>query len=371
MHVAQLRSQPYLTGVFQDRRGKEVSVDSAAEKVLKLMVGTPLRGAAGAGVERRLGEAPDADILDAYSRAVVSVVEGVGPAVVSIAVEKAARRRTEGPEPAGAGSGAIIAPDGYVLTNHHVAHGAERLRVSLPDGSILPATEVGADAATDLALLRVDASGLPCVTLGDSSALRVGQLVIAVGNPFGFQSTVSTGVVSALGRALRSREGRLIEGVVQHTAPLNPGSSGGPLVDSHGRVVGVNTAIIAMAQGIGFAVPSDTARWVVSQLLTRGRIRRPYLGIGARQRPLGRRMVRFHHLVRDQAVEVLSVAPGSPAARAGVHMGDWIVALNDRPVASVDDLHRALAEQPPGHPVTLHLVRWKERLQVEVLPESV
>jgi S1-C subfamily serine protease len=314
---------------------------------------------------------PDGELLDAYSRAVISVVEAVGPAVVSIAVEKAGRRRDEEPEGAGAGSGAVIAPDGYVLTNHHVVHGGGHVRVALPDGTSLSASLVGADPATDLALLRVDASGLPWVSLGESAALRVGQLVIAVGNPFGFQSTVSTGVVSALGRALRSREGRLIEGIVQHTAPLNPGNSGGPLVDSHGRVVGVNTAIIAMAQGIGFAVPSDTARWVVSQLLTRGQVRRPYLGIAARQRPLGRRMVRFHQLVRDQAVEVVSVAGGSPAARAGVHMGDWIVALNDRPVASVDELHRALAEQPTGTPVTLHLVRWKERLRVEVVPESV
>ena len=345
-------------------------MNRAAERVLKLVGGPPLRHRADQG-GGPIEEAREAEILDAYSRAVIAVVESVGPAVVSIAVEKTGRPRTEGPEPTGAGSGAIIAPDGYVLTNHHVAQNGERLRVSLPDGSTLPATAVGADPATDLALLRVDASGLPYVTLGDSASLRVGQLVIAVGNPFGFQSTVSTGVVSALGRALRSREGRLIEGVIQHTAPLNPGNSGGPLVDSHGRVVGVNTAIIAMAQGIGFAVPSDTARWVVSQLLTRGQVRRPYLGIGARQRPLGRRMVRYHHLVRDQAVEVLTVAPDSPAARAGVHMGDWIVALNERPVVSVDDLHRALAEQPRGRAVTLHLVRWKERLQLAVFPESM
>jgi len=345
-------------------------VEDAAKKALALISGGSHSVGAGARAPTpRI--APDADLLDAYSRAVIGVVESVGPAVVSVAVEKAGRTTEKAPDQEGAGSGTILTPDGYVLTNHHVVEGARRVRVSLSDGSLLTAAVVGADPATDLALLRLDASGLPCVNLGDSAALQVGQLVIAVGNPFGFQSTVSTGVVSALGRALRSREGRLIEGVIQHTAPLNPGNSGGPLVDSHARVVGVNTAIIAMAQGIGFAVPSDTARWVVSQLLTRGRVSRPYLGIAARQRPLGRRMVRFHHLVHDRAVEVLSVAPGSPAAQADIHMGDWIVALNDRPIATVDDLHRALAEQPPGQAVTLHVVRWKERLQVQVVPRAI
>ncbi len=205
----------------------------------------------------------DVELLDAYSRAVITVVDTVGPAVVSIAVGKPTP--TEGGEQVGAGSGVVIAPDGYILTNQHVVHGAKRLTVLFTSGQQAEATLVGEDPATDLAVIRAHGSGLPYASLGDSDALRAGQLVIAIGNPLGFQSTVSTGVVSALGRALRSRQGRLIESIIQHTAPLNPGNSGGPLVDSRGRVVGINTAIIALAQGIGFAIPANTARWVVSQ----------------------------------------------------------------------------------------------------------
>ncbi|MBI5016365.1 MAG: trypsin-like peptidase domain-containing protein [Deltaproteobacteria bacterium] len=313
-------------------------------------------------------ETSEASLLDAYSRAVVAVVDEVGPAVVSIAVGKTADLAN--PEPMGSGSGVVIAPDGYVLTNDHVVHGADGLRVSLPDARTLKGSLVGTDPATDLAVVRVDGSGLPYASFEDSANLRVGQLVIAVGNPFGFESTVSTGVVSALGRALRSREGRLIENIVQHTAPLNPGSSGGPLVDSRARVVGINTAIIARAQGIGFAVPSSTARWVVSQLLAHGRVRRAHLGLAGRPRPLGRRLVRFHSLERDHAVEVVSLTPGGPAERAGVHLGDLIVGMNDRAVATVDDMHRFLAEWPPGRPVSLHIVRWTERATVEVVTEE-
>jgi S1-C subfamily serine protease len=196
----------------------------------------------------------------------------------------------------------------------------------------------------------------------------VGQLVIAIGNPFGFQSTVSTGVVSAVGRALRSREGRLIENIVQHTAPLNPGNSGGPLVDSRGRVVGVNTAIIVMAQGIGFAIPSNTAKWVVSQLLTHGRVRRGYLGIAGQQRRLDRRITRYHQLEDDLAVEVVSVSSEGPAARAGIMQGDLIVRISDQPVTSVDDIHRFLSEWPIGEAVTLMIVRGREMREVTVIP---
>ena len=222
----------------------------------------------------------DLELLDAYSQAVVSVVDSVGPAVVSISSDK--NFHYSASDQAGAGSGVVIAPDGYILTNDHVIQNSNTLKVRLTDGISLSATLIGKDPATDLAVIRTNASYLPSSTLGSSDRLRVGQLAIAMGNPFGFQSTVSTGVVSALGRTLRSTKGRLIENIIQHTAPLNPGNSGGPLVDSAGKVVGINTAIIAMAQGIGFSIPANTAKWVVSQILTRGRVRRGSLGIAAR-----------------------------------------------------------------------------------------
>lgn len=311
-------------------------------------------------------ESSDVELLDAYSRAVTSVAQAVGPAVVSISVR--GEQGGAGPEPTGAGSGVIIAPDGYVLTNDHVVHHARRLTVTLTDGTEFGAYVVGKDPSTDLAVIRADASGLMCAVLGDSSALRAGQLVIAMGNPFGFQSTVSTGVVSALGRALRSREGRLIENIIQHTAPLNPGNSGGPLLDSRGKAVGINTAIIMMAQSIGFSIPSNTARWVVSQLLTHGKVRRAFLGIAARPRPLDRRLVRYHGLSGDRAVEVLSLEPESPADRAGLRVSDLIVAVNGQKVASVDDLHRFLGEWPIGEPLALTVVRGKSKTDLTVVP---
>jgi len=308
----------------------------------------------------------DEELLDAYSRAVIHVVEAVGPAVVSIRPSKAANRHE--PEKTGTGSGVVIAPDGYVLTNDHVVQTGSRYVVTLTDGTSLNAFRVGNDPATDLAVIRADAAYMPCSNLGDASRLRVGQLAIAMGNPLGFQSTVSTGVVSSLGRALRSREGRLIENVIQHTAPLNPGSSGGPLVDSTGKVIGINTAIIAMAQGIGFAVPANTAQWVVSQLLTYGRVRRAYLGIAGQQRPLHRRWIRYHNLSRGQVVEVLSVETSGPAGIAGIRVGDLIVAVNDQDVSSVDDLHRFLAEWPIGKAITLSVIRGKSRKMLHVVP---
>ncbi len=306
----------------------------------------------------------DVELLDAYSRAVIAVVDAVGPAVVSISISTASRRGE--PEQAGVGSGVIIAPDGYILTNDHVVQNARQLFVTLTDGSSLTATVVGTDPATDLAIIRASGSGLPYATLGDSDSLRAGQLVIAIGNPFGFQSTVSAGIVSALGRALRSREGRLIENIIQHTAPLNPGNSGGPLVDSRGRIVGINTAIIVTAQGIGFSIPSNTAKWILSQLLTVGRVRRGHLGITAQQRPLGRRLVRFHNLTAEFAVEVVSIMPNSPAGEAGIREGDLIVAINGQEVTSVDHLHHFLAEWPIGKEVRLSIIRGQERLEKEV-----
>ncbi len=315
--------------------------------------------------EVRDADKPDAELLDTYSRAVIKVVDDVGPAVVSISV--GAQSRESETEQIGAGSGVIIAPDGYVLTNDHVVHNAKELSVTLTSGTTIPAALIGTDPATDLAVIRADGSGLPYASLGDSGSLRVGQLVIAIGNPFGFQSTVSTGVVSALGRALRSRGGRLIEDIIQHTAPLNPGNSGGPLVDSRGRIAGINTAIIVMAQGIGFSIPSNTAQWVVSQLLTNGRVRRGYLGITAQQRPLGRRLVRFHNLKAEFAVEVVSIMHDSPAGKAGICEGDLIIAINGKEVASVDHIHSLIGELPAGIPVTVTVLRGQERFEKEVV----
>ena len=308
----------------------------------------------------------DSDLLDAYSRAVVGVVERTGPAVVSISI--GAADRAEEFEPMGAGSGFVITPDGYVLTNSHVVLDAPRIDVTFMNGDRRKAGLIGLDESTDLAVICVDASGLPYASLGESAGLRVGQLVIAAGNPYGFQSTVSTGVVSALGRSLRTRQGRLIENIIQHTAPLNPGNSGGPLLDSRGRVIGINTAIIAMAQGIGFAIPADTARTVVSQLITKGRVTRSYLGIVGMRRPLDRRFVRFYRLAKDQAVEIVSMAAGGPAAEAGLHRGDMVVAMGGTGVSSVDEIFHVLADWPVGKPLAVGFLRGKELKEIMVTP---
>jgi S1-C subfamily serine protease len=308
----------------------------------------------------------DSELLDAYSRAVVGVVERMGPAVVSISI--GAVGQADEFEPMGAGSGFVIAPDGYVLTNSHVVRDAPRIDVTFMNGDRRKAGLIGLDESTDLAVVCVNTSGLPYASLGDSAGLRVGQLVIAAGNPYGFQSTVSTGVVSALGRSLRTRQGRLIENIIQHTAPLNPGNSGGPLLDSRGRVIGINTAIIAMAQGIGFAIPADTARSVVSQLITKGKVTRSYLGIVGMRRPLDRRFIRFYRLAKDQAVEIVSMAADSPAAEAGLHRGDMVVALGGTGVSSVDEIFRVLADWPVGKPLTVGFLRGKDLKEITVTP---
>ncbi|MFA5653826.1 MAG: trypsin-like peptidase domain-containing protein [Desulfomonilia bacterium] len=309
----------------------------------------------------------DVELLDAYSRAVISVVDHVGPAVVS--VSSGTRSESAGAlEPQGGGSGVLLTPDGYALTNDHVVGRVRHFRITLTDGASLNASLVGADPATDLAVIRAEGSSLPYSKLGDSSQLKAGQLVIAMGNPFGFQSTVSTGVVSALGRALRSRDGRLIENIIQHTAPLNPGNSGGPLLNSVGQVVGINTAIIFMAQGIGFAIPSNTARWVFSQILTHGRVRRAYLGVAGRTRPIGRKIARYHGLVGEDAVEIISVEPEGPSRRAGLHIGDVIVSVNGVRVGSIDDLHRFLSDWPIGEPVRLSILRRTDLVDLKLIP---
>src|SRR5262245_39100392 len=294
--------------------------------------------------QKNIGTAPtgnrppasDADLLDAYSRAVIHVVETVSPAVISIS---GGMRGVDG-NPGGFGSGFIVTPDGYALTNSHVANGRQKLLGETTDGDQLPAELVGDDPATDLAVVRLAANGLPYAQLGDSAGLRVGQLVIAMGSPLGLQSTGSTGVVSALGRSMRARDGRLIENIVQHAAPINPGNSGGPLVDSRGFVVGINTAIIAMAQGIGFAIPANTAEWVLQEILTHGNVRRRQLGISASVTRLPRALVRSLDLLADQGVEVREVASKSVADLAGLRPDDIIIALAGRLVTSIDDLHR-------------------------------
>lgn len=313
----------------------------------------------------------DVELLDAYSRAVETVVEAVAPAVVSIVVRIKSKGGRQAFPMGGTGSGAVVAPDGYVLTNSHVVSGAESIEVKFRDGVTHHATLVGEDPPTDLAVIRVEASGLPYATVGDSGSLRVGQLVIAIGNPLGFDSTVSIGVISALGRALRSRDGRLIENIIQHTAPLNPGNSGGPLVNSRGHLVGINTAIIAMAQGIGFAIPSNTANLVVSQLITQGRVKRGHLGLVGGIRRLDRRQVRLHNLPNEYAVEIIRVYPDGPAGLAGMRESDLIIGIADRPVGTLDDLHRFLTEWPVGQPVKITILRRAAKEEIEVVPSEV
>jgi S1-C subfamily serine protease len=329
----------------------------------RLMLESQAHGADAAPPQGTAPSDPEAPLepLDAYSAAVVGAVEQVGPAVVSVytgGAEEAARAR------GGAGSGVVVTPDGYLLTNEHVVQRVQEARVSFVDGRTVAAVVAGRDPATDLAVLRAQAASLPYAQLASAQRLRAGQLVVAVGNPYGFESTVSAGVVSALGRSLRSRQGRLIEGIVQHTAALNPGNSGGPLVDAHGAVTGINTAIIPMAQGIGFAIPAATAQWVLTQILTQGRVRRAWLGIAARDRPLDLRLVRALSLSATRAVEILSREREGPAAESDLQPGDLIVGVNDEPVDGIDTLHRLLGGVPPGTELALTVVRRTRRLTV-------
>jgi len=315
-----------------------------------------------------LTDAASDDVLDAYSKAVVGAVELVGPAVVSIYVGRDAGSGEAGGRErgGGAGSGVVVTPDGYVLTNEHVVQQVDQARVAFVDGRNVPAVVVGRDPATDLAVLRAQTGALPYARLATAKPLRVGQLVVAVGNPLGFESTVSAGVVSALGRSLRSRQGRLIEGIVQHTAALNPGNSGGPLVDAQGRVVGVNTAIIATAQGIGFSVPAVTAQWILTEILTQGRVRRAYLGISVRDRPIDLRLVRALGLSVSRASEVIARDESGPAVESDLRPGDLIIGVNDAPVNGVDALHRHLSRWPAGSPLELDVVRRTRSLKVKV-----
>jgi S1-C subfamily serine protease len=311
---------------------------------------------------------PDAELFDAYSRTVVGVVDLVGPAVVSVHV---GRSRGDTTVASGSGSGVVLTPDGYVLTNEHVVHGSSRVELSLINGDSVEAHVVAVDPSTDLAVLHARIRGLPSIGSLSRAALRAGQLVVAIGNPLGFEATVSAGVVSAHGRTLRGRDGRLIEGVIQHTAPLNPGNSGGPLVDSRGRVVGINTAIIAAAQGIGFAVPAGTAEWVVSEILAYGRVRRAYLGVAGRTRKLDRRLVRSLALPAESALEIVSRESDTPAADSDLRIGDIIVAAQGHPIASVDGLHRFLSRWNVGDALKLTILRRTQVFELEITPVEV
>ncbi|HEX5216100.1 MAG TPA: trypsin-like peptidase domain-containing protein [Vicinamibacterales bacterium] len=302
----------------------------------------------------------DAALLDAYSEAVVGAVDLVGPAVVRIAAE--------GQQGGGSGSGFLFTPDGLVITNSHVISGATALRVTLQDGRVLRGDVVGDDPDTDLAVLRVGGSSFPAARLGDSNLARVGQIAIAIGNPYGFDYTVTSGVVSALGRSLRARNGRLIDALIQTDAALNPGNSGGPLVTSRGDVIGVNTAMIAAAQGLCFAIASNTVRFVVSRLLRDGRVRRSFIGIAGQKSSVPRRIARHHQLAVTSGVLVTDVESHSPAAAAGLATGDVIVFFSDVAVTSADDLHRLLTEDRIGVPIVLTVLRGTEKRQAVLVP---
>ena len=313
----------------------------------------------------------DEELLDTYSRTVSGVVEKVGPAVVNIRVHHTNNGRQRGPESGGTGSGFVIAPDGYVLTNSHVVHGAGRLEVTTANGRTFGATMVGEDPETDLGVIRVNASQLVHAHLGDSRSVRVGQIAIAIGSPFGFHQTVTAGVVSALGRSMRSQSGRLIDNVIQTDAALNPGNSGGPLVNSRGQIIGVNTAIILPAQGICFAIASNTAEFVAAWLIKEGRIRRSWIGVAGQNVPIHPRVVRFYRLPLDRGVLVVGFEPGSPASRAGLREGDIIVAFQDEPISGIDALHRHLLAPAIGIAAQVTVIRHTEKLDLSVTPEEL
>jgi S1-C subfamily serine protease len=300
----------------------------------------------------------DDDLLDAYSRAVVQAVEMVGPSVVRVELNR------------GGGSGVVFTPDGLVLTNNHVVDGAGRLNVLLPDGRSLQADLVGRDADTDLAVVRIDASSGPLAwaTLGDSSAVRVGQVAIAIGNPYGFHHSVTTGVVSALGRSLRARSGRMMDDIIQTDAALNPGNSGGPLVTTRGEVIGINTAVILPAQGLCFAIASNTARFIAARLIRDGRIRRSFIGVGGQNVPVPRAIARANQIAAASGVLVESVEPKSPAATAGLQEGDVIIAFGTEAVTGVDQLVRHLTDDRIGRPALVTVLRRGHRRQLTVVP---
>src|SRR5438132_1579619 len=310
----------------------------------------------------------DAALLDEYSRTVVSAADRVGPAVVNIDIKQRLESQRGPREVGGSGSGFVIAPDGFILTNSHVVHAANQIAVSLPDGREYSGQLVGDDPDTDLAVIRIGAPHLAHLRLADSENLRVGQVVIAIGNPLGFQASVTAGVISALGRSMHAQSGRLIDNIIQTDAALNPGNSGGPLVNSAGEVIGVNTAMIRPAQGICFAIASNTAKLVAGWLIRDGRIRRGYIGVAEQSEPIHRRMVRFYGLPLETAVLVVSVENNSPAERAGLREGDLIIAFDDQPIGNVHHLQKILVGEQIGVPAKLTVIRHTEKLELTILP---
>ena len=325
-------------------------------------------GAVGAPVESSVD---DDELLDGYSRTITNVVRKVAPAVVNIRVHRIGNDRPRGQESGGTGSGFVIAPDGYILTNSHVVHGAGRIEVALADGRTFGASLIGDDPETDLAVIRINATNLTHARLGDSKSVRVGQIAVAIGSPFGFHQTVTAGVVSALGRSMRAQSGRLIDNVIQTDAALNPGNSGGPLMNSHGEIIGVNTAIILPAQGICLAIASNTAEFVAAWLIKEGRIRRSWIGVAGQNVPIHARVVRFHRLGVDHGVLVAGIEIGSPASRAGLREGDILVAFGGEPISGIDELHRHLVASVIGIPATLTVIRHTEKLNLIVTPEEL
>jgi len=316
---------------------------------------------------------PDEGVLDAYSSAVITAAERVSPSVVYIEVEQPISRRRRVParvprETRGSGSGFIFTPDGFILTNSHVVHNARGIEVTVLDGHKYRAELIGDDPDTDLAVIRINAPNLVPAHLGDAQQIRVGQLVLAIGNPYGFQYSVTAGVVSALGRSLRSQSGRLMDAVIQTDAALNPGNSGGPLVNSRGEVIGVNTAMILPAQGICFATSIDTAKFVASRLIRDGRVSRSYIGLAGQNVPLPRRIVRYYNLEVESGILVVSFEENSPARKGGVREGDIIVGFDEHPTQGIDDLHKLLTEERIGHESSLTVIRGTQRLKLRVIP---
>lgn len=316
----------------------------------------------------------DSGLLDAYSRAVTSAADRVSPAVAKIDVQQRRDVRTsQGRRPReieGSGSGFLFTPDGFILTNSHVVHDATKINVLLPDGRQFNADPVGDDPHTDLAVIRIQGTGLVSAELGDSQNVRVGQLAIAIGNPYGFQTTVTAGVISALGRSLRSQSGRLIDSVIQTDAALNPGNSGGPLVNSNGHVIGVNTAVILPAQGICFAIAINTAKFVAGQLIKDGRIRRSFIGVAGQDVPLHRQIIRYHHLAQESGILVVSMEQNSPAQKAGLREGDVILAYESQSVENIDQLHRILTVEEVGKRATLSVLRGTEKIELTISPQE-
>jgi S1-C subfamily serine protease len=313
----------------------------------------------------------DSALLDEYSRTVVAAVDRVAPAVVNIDIKQQVESRRGAREVGGRGSGFIIAPDGFILTNSHVVHDAKQILVNLQDGREYPAQLIGDDPDTDLAVIRIDAPQLSHVRLADSESLRVGQIVIAIGNPLGFQASVTAGVISALGRSMHSQSGRLIDNIIQTDAALNPGNSGGPLVNSAGEVIGVNTAMIRPAQGICFAIASNTAKFVAGWLIKDGKIRRSYIGVAGQNVPLHRRVVRFYNLPIETGVLVVSVEKESPATKAQLREGDIIIAFNEKPISSIHELHKILVAEQIGVASEITIVRHTEKLTLPITPLEV